>query len=61
MAKKLKSDRVKHIKTDRQANKSEKKAPPYWNSEILAFEWWELAPDGFCSSPSRKRRSNPKP
>jgi len=44
-----------------QADKPEKNAAHCWTSKILAFEWWETAPDGFCSSRGRKRRPNPKP
>ncbi len=61
MAKKRTSDEVKHVEQTRQADKPEKNAPHHWNSRILAFEWWEPALDGFCSSPVNKRRPNPKP
>jgi hypothetical protein len=44
-----------------QANSPEKNAPHYWNSKTLAFEWWELAPDGFCPSSVSKHLRNPKP
>lgn len=61
MVKKLTSIDVKHVQQTRRADKPEKSAPPHWNSGMLAFEWWEPAPDGFCSSPVNKRRPNPKP
>lgn len=61
MAKKLTSDDVKHVEQSRQTVKQEKKAPPKWNSGVLAVEWWEPAPDGFCSSPVSKPLRNPKP
>ncbi len=61
MAKKLTSDDVKHIEQSAQADKPEKTVSPHWNSGALAFEWWEPAPDGFCSSPDRKHLRNTKP
>ncbi len=61
MARKRTSDELKRIEQNRQADKPEKKVPPDWNSGVLAFEWWEPAPDGFCSSPDRKHLRNTKP
>lgn len=53
MAKKLTSNDVKPVKQNedgnRQTAKPEKNALHHWNSKALAFEWWEPAPDGFCS------------
>lgn len=64
MVKKLPSSDVKQVRQDdigkRQADKPAKNVPHYWNSKALAFEWWEPAPDGFCSSPVSKHRPNPK-
>jgi len=60
MAKKLTSNDVKQVERgdigNGQADKPEKKVPHHWNSKVLAFEWWEPAPDGFCSSPVSKLR-----
>ena len=61
MGKKLTSGEVKHIEQNRQVDKPERKVPPNWNSGVVAFEWWELAPDGFCSNPVSKPLRNPKP
>ena len=65
MVKRLTSNDVKQIGQDDigngQADKPAKNVPHYWNSKALAFEWWEPAPDGFCSSPVSRHRRNPKP
>lgn len=64
MAKKRRSNDVKQADQNignGQADRPEKNAPHYWNSKALAFEWWEPAPDGFCSSPVSRHRQNPKP
>lgn len=61
MAKKRTSDKIEHVEQNGKADKPEKNAPTHWNSGILAFEWWEPAPDGYCSSPGDKRPRNPKP
>ena len=65
MVKELTSNDVKQVRQNDvengQADKPGKNVPHHWNSKALAFEWWEPAPDGFCSSPVRRRRPNPKP
>lgn len=65
MVKKLTSNDVKQVEQNDngngQADEPEKNATHCWNSKVLVFEWWETAPDGFCSSPGRKRRQNLKP
>ena len=65
MVKELPSNDVKHVGQNDigngQADKPKKKVPHHWNSKALAFEWWEPAPDGFCSSPLSGHRRNPKP
>lgn len=65
MAKKLTSNDVKQVQQNdienRQADKPAKNVPYYWNSKALALEWWEPAPDGFCSSPVSRHRRNPEP
>ena len=57
MAKKLTSNDVKQVEQNDngngQADEPEKNAAHRWNFKILAFEWWEAAPDGFCSSPDQ--------
>lgn len=60
MAKKLTSEDVKQVEQNRQTGKLEKNVPPHWKSQVLAFEWWEPAPDGFCSGPTSKPLQNPK-
>lgn len=65
MVKELTSIDVKHVGQNDvgngQADKQAKNVPQYWNSKVLAFEWWEPALDGFCSSPVSRHRRNPKP
>jgi hypothetical protein len=57
MVEKRMSNDVKHVEqNDDGSARTGEPAACYWNSKILAFEWWEPAPDGFCSSPVR----NPK-
>ena len=54
MAKKLASNHVKLIeKNDDGNSRTGEPAACYWNFKTLAFEWWEPAPDGFCSSPGQ--------
>ena len=61
MAKKLTSDDVKHLKQNRQVDNRRGTFRRNWNFEVVAFEWWEPAPDGFCSSPGRKHLRNLEP
>lgn len=51
MAKKLTLNDINHLEQNARVDESPERAVRYWNSKILAFEWWEPAPDGFCSSP----------
>jgi hypothetical protein len=65
MAEKLKSSDAKQVKKNDngklQADEPQKIATRRWNSKILASEWWEPAPDGFCSSLGRRRPLKRKP
>lgn len=65
MVKKRASNNVNQAERDEnatgQADRPAKNATHLWHSRAPAFEWWEPAPDGFCSSPVGRHRRNPKP